>query len=98
MSDFEFLFALFGLLFGLIVAEVSLKFADAIKSSDDRPMGILTPALAFLVLTDLTNFWLFLWGSRGVLEGISLRSIMASRSPVNFLSTRLRKFSGNASW
>lgn len=76
MSDFEFLFALFGLLFGLIVAEVSLKFADAIKLSDDRPMGILTPALAFLVLTDLTNFWLFLWGSRGVLE-VSWRTVFS---------------------
>jgi hypothetical protein len=67
MSDFEALFALFGLLFGLIVAEVSLKFADAIESSDVRPMGLLTPALAFLILTDITNFWLFLWGSRAVL-------------------------------
>ena len=76
MSDFEFLFALFGLLFGLIVAEVSLKFADAIKSSDDRPMGILTPALAFLILTDLTNFWLFLWGSRGALE-VTFRTVFS---------------------
>ena len=68
MSDFEFLFALFGLLFGLIVAELSLKFADAIDSNHERPMGILTPALAFLVLTDLTNFWLYIWGARNVLR------------------------------
>lgn len=67
MSDFEFLFALFGLLFGLIVAELSLKFADAIELRRERPMGILTPALAFLILTDLTNFWLFIWGTRNVL-------------------------------
>ena len=40
MSDFEFLFALFGLLFGLVVAAVSLKFADAIESSDDRPESV----------------------------------------------------------
>ena len=64
MSDFDFLFALFGILFGLIVAEVSLKFADAIGARRVRPLGILTPALAFLILTDLTNFSLFLWGSR----------------------------------
>jgi hypothetical protein len=64
MGDFEFLFALFGILFGLIVAEVSLKFADAVESRRVRPLGILTPALAFLILTDLTNFSLFLWGSR----------------------------------
>lgn len=64
MSDFEFLFALFGILFGLIVAEVSLKFADAIEARSVRPLGILTPALVFLILTDLTSFSLFLWGSR----------------------------------
>ncbi len=56
MSDFEYVFALFGILFGLIVAEVSLKFADAIEARRVRPLGILTPALAFLILTDLTNF------------------------------------------
>lgn len=76
MSDFEYLFALFGLLFGLIVAEVSLKFADAIESNRVRPMGILTPALAFLILTDITNFWLFLWGSRDALV-VSWRLVFA---------------------
>lgn len=74
MSDFEFLFALFGLLFGLIVAELSLKFADAIELRRERPLGILTPALAFLLLTDLTNFWLFIWGSREVLT-VSWRTV-----------------------
>jgi hypothetical protein len=67
MTDFEFLFALFGLLFGLIVAELSIKFADAIDSSRERPVGILTPALAFLLLTDVTSFWLFIWAVRTVL-------------------------------
>lgn len=68
MTDFEYLFALFGLLFGLIVAEVALRFADAIDSHRDRPMGILTPALALLVLTDMTTYWLFLWGYRSSLH------------------------------
>ena len=68
MSDFDYLFALFGVIFGLIVGELSLKFADAIDSNRVRPMGILTPALAFLILTDITNFSLFLWGSRSALE------------------------------
>lgn len=67
MTDFEFLFALFGLLFGLIVAELSIKFADAIDSSRERPVGILTPALAFLLLIDVTSFWLFIWAVRTVL-------------------------------
>jgi hypothetical protein len=68
MNDFEGLFALFGLMFGLIVAELSLKMADAIDSSHERPIGILTPALAFLVLTDVTSFWLFIWAGRNVLK------------------------------
>jgi len=67
MSDFEGLFGLFGLMFGLIVAELALKFADAIDSRRERPMGILTPALAFLVLTDVTSFWVFVWACRHAL-------------------------------
>ena len=68
MTDFEFLMALFGLLYALIVAELALKFADAIDLHRDRPMGVLTPALAFLFLTDVTGFWIFVWGARGVLK------------------------------
>ena len=67
MSDFEGLFALFTLMFGLVVAELSLKFADAVDSNRERPMGILTPALAFLLLTDVTSFWLFAWSARNAL-------------------------------
>jgi hypothetical protein len=76
LSDFEGLFALFALLFGLIVAELSLKFADAIDSHRERPMGILTPALAFLLLTDVTSFWLLIWAARGVLT-VSWHSVFA---------------------
>jgi hypothetical protein len=68
MSDFENLFGLFSLMFGLIVAELAIKFADAIDSHRERALGILTPALAFLVLTDVTSFWLWVWGARKVLE------------------------------
>jgi len=67
MSDFEGLFGLLSLMFGLIVAELAIKSADAIDSHAERPVGILTPALAFLVLTDVTSFWLFVWGARKVL-------------------------------
>jgi hypothetical protein len=41
MSDFEGLFALFTVVFGLVIAELSLKFADAIDSNAERPIGIL---------------------------------------------------------
>ena len=68
MSDFEGLFGLLSLMFGLIVAELAIKSADAIDSHRERPLGILTPALTFLVLTDVTSFWLWVWGARKVLE------------------------------
>ena len=68
MSDFEGLFGLFGLMFGLIVAELALKFADAIDSYRERPIGILTPALALLVLTDVTSFWVWIWALRNSLK------------------------------
>ena len=67
MRDFEGLFGLLSLMFGLIVAELAVKSADAIDSHRERPVGILTPALAFLVLTDVTSFWLWVWGARKVL-------------------------------
>jgi hypothetical protein len=68
MSDFEGLFALFGIMFGLIVAELALKTADAIDAHRERPIGLLTSALAVLVLTDVTSFWLFIWAARTVLR------------------------------
>lgn len=76
MTDFEFLMALFGLLYALIVAELALKFADAIDLHGERPMGLLTPALAFLFLTDVTGFWIFVWGARGVLK-VSWHSVFS---------------------
>lgn len=76
MSDFEGLFALFTLMFGLVVAEISLKFADAVDSHRERPVGILTPALAFLLLTDVTSFWLFTWSARRALT-VSWHTVFA---------------------
>jgi hypothetical protein len=68
MSDFEGLFGLFGLMFGLIVAELALKSADAIDSSRERPIGFLTPLLALLVLTDATSIWMDYWAARNALH------------------------------
>jgi hypothetical protein len=79
MSDFEFLMALFGLLYALIVAELALKFADAIDVHYERPMGVLTPVLAFLLLSDVTAFWLYVWGARRVLV-VSWHSIFGGVS------------------
>ncbi len=68
MSDFEGLFGLLSIMFGLIVAELSIKSADAIDLHRERPLGLLTPALTFLVLTDVTSLWVWVWGARKVLE------------------------------
>lgn len=66
INDFEFLTALFVLLFALIVAEIALKFADAIDLHSERPMGVLNSG-ARLFRTDVTSFWLFIWSARNVL-------------------------------
>jgi hypothetical protein len=55
-------------MFGLIVAELALKFADAIDARRERPIGILTPALALLLLTDVTAIWINIWAVRNALR------------------------------
>ena len=39
MSEFEFLFSVFGLLIGLTLVEIAVKFADAIDAHHRRPIG-----------------------------------------------------------
>ena len=46
MTEFEFLFSVFGLLIGLTLIEIAIKFADAIDAHPRRPIGVLTPLLA----------------------------------------------------
>ena len=67
MSDFEFLFSVFGLLIGLTFIEIAVKFADAIDAHSRRPIGVLTPLLAFFVMIDVSGFWLFTWSLRSLL-------------------------------
>jgi hypothetical protein len=66
MDDFSFLSGLFGILFGLIVAEIATKFADAIDLHHRRPIGLLTPLLACVVLMDAAGFWIWFWSLRSV--------------------------------
>lgn len=68
MTEFEFLFSVFGLLIGLTLVEVAVKFADAIDAHRRRPIGILTPLLAVFVLIDVTSYWLFTWSLRDLLH------------------------------
>jgi hypothetical protein len=68
MTDFEFLFSVFGLLIGLTFIEIAIKFADAIDAHSRRPIGVLTPLLALFVMVDVAGFWLFSWSIRNLLH------------------------------
>ncbi len=71
MSDFEFIFALFGLLLGLSLAEVLAGFARAIQArlavGSTVRIGWLTPLLGAFVLLDLLSFWQAAWVTRDLI-------------------------------
>jgi len=64
MSNFEFVFSLFGLLLGLALAEVLGGFGTAIQSRKKVRIGWLTPLMALLVALDITSFWMIAWSVR----------------------------------
>ena len=68
MTDFEFLFSVFGLLIGLTFIEIAIKFADAIDAHARRPIGVLTPLLALFVMIDVAGYWVFAWSIRELLH------------------------------
>lgn len=76
MSQFEFVFSLFGLLLGLSLAEVLSGFGKAVKARRRLRIGWLTPLLGVLVMLDLTSFWTTAWAARDLL-------------PVNYLTLML---------
>lgn len=80
MSEFEFIFALFGLLLGLSMAELLGGLARAIEARL-RPgstvrVGWLTPLLGAFVMLDLLSFWQAAWVVRDVVA-VSGGSLMA---------------------
>ena len=68
MSNFEFVFSLFGLLLGLALAEVLGGFGTAIQSRKKVRIGWLTPLMALLVALDITSFWMIAWSVRTTCE------------------------------
>jgi hypothetical protein len=67
MSPFELVFAVYGLLLGLAIAEVLGGFSRALKLKRGTRavrIGWLTPLLGMLVMLDLTSFWLLAWDAR----------------------------------
>jgi len=83
MSDFEFTFALFGLLLGLSLAEVLGGLGRALEARLRRGqalrIGWLTPLLAAFVVLDLLSFWQAAWVSRKVIDvsGVVLMAVTA---------------------
>ena len=61
MGPFEFIFGLFGLLLGLCIAEIFGGLGRAYEQRRDTRLGLLTPLLAALILSDLVSFWGILW-------------------------------------
>ena len=64
MTNFEFVFSLFGLLLGLGLAEVLGGFGTAVQLRKKIRIGWLTPLLGLLVALDLTSFWMVAWSVR----------------------------------
>jgi hypothetical protein len=77
VDDFEFLAGFFGVLLGLVIAQIATKLAEAIDEHRERPVGLLTSLLAAFVLCDVTGFWLWIWSVRDVVI-VSWRSVFVS--------------------
>ena len=82
MSEFEFIFSLFGLLLGLSLTEILAGLARAIQArlqpGGTLRLGRLTPMLGAFVLLDLISFWQAAWVSRDAIavSGHVLMAIM----------------------
>ena len=82
MSPFELVFALFGMLLGLAIAEVLGGFSRAVKLRRSRKavrVGWLTPLLGLVVILDLTSFWIVAYEARNQLsvDYLTLIAILA---------------------
>lgn len=94
MSDFEFIFSLFGLLLGLSIAEVLGGLAKAIEARLQPGaairIGWLTPLLGAFVLLDLLSFWQAAWTvrERVAVSGKALMAITVFASAY-YLAARL---------
>lgn len=83
MSDFEFIFALFGLLIGLSLTVVLSGLARAIemrlRPGSTVRIGWLTPMLGMFVILDLLSFWQAAWVAREVVavSGETLLAVTA---------------------
>ncbi len=82
MTSFELVFAVYGLLLGLAIAEVLSGFARALKLKRGGKavrVGWLTPLLGIAVILDLTSFWLLAWEAQSQILAnyLTLVSVLA---------------------
>ena len=66
MTNFEFIFSLFGLLLGLSLAELLGGFGRSVQKRRKLRIGWLSPLLGLLILLDVASFWLVAWSIRDV--------------------------------
>lgn len=97
MTEFEFIFVLYGLLLGLSLVELLSGLGRALEmrfASEDNgkrfEIGYLTPLLATFVILDLLSFWAFAWPLRTILTvtTTTLMGVMAFACAY-FLAARL---------
>jgi hypothetical protein len=67
MSNFEFVFSLFGLLLGLSLAEVLRGFGRTVQKRRELRIGWLTPMLGLILLLDICSFWVCAWALRAAI-------------------------------
>ena len=61
MTNFEFVFSLYSLLFGLALTQVFAGFGNTLQERHKIKLGWLTPLLGLVVIMDLTSFWATGW-------------------------------------
>jgi len=68
MSNFEFVFSLYSLLFGLALAQVFAGFGNTLQERHKIKVGWLTPLLGLFVILDLISFWEIAWQLKDMFE------------------------------
>ncbi|MEJ0061180.1 MAG: hypothetical protein WDM79_17125 [Terricaulis sp.] len=61
MNAFEFLFTFYGLLLGLALIEVVSGFSRALDARRQRPLGLILPLLAGVMIMDIVTQWGSAW-------------------------------------
>lgn len=64
MTNFEFVFSLYSLMFGLALAQVFGGFGNTLQERHKIRVGWQTPLLGLFVILDLTSFWEIGWQMR----------------------------------